>query len=142
MTGLLRPDDLKEISFDAEMKKMEVERGFKKKLEQQQLELREAFMSREIHPEAIERINKAVRTAAQRGQQKLQVLTFPCSFCNDGGRRINNLLPDWPDSLEGFAKKAYEFYEKELRPLGYKLHAEIISFKDGVPGEVGLFLKW
>jgi hypothetical protein len=142
MTGLLRPDDLKEISFDAEMKKMEVERGFKKKLEQQQLELREAFMSREIHPEAIERINKAVRTAAQRGHQKLQVLTFPCSFCNDGGRRINNLLPDWPDSLEGFAKKAYEFYEKELRPLGYRLHAEIISFKDGMPGEVGLFLKW
>ena len=142
MTSLLRPDDLKEISSDAEMKKMEVERASKKKMQQQQLELQEAFMSREIHPEAIDRINKAVRTAAQRGEHKLQALTFPCSFCNDGGRRINNLLPDWPDSLEGFAKKAYEFYVKELRPLGYKLHAEVISFKDGVPGEVGLFLKW
>jgi hypothetical protein len=31
---------------------------------------------------------------------------------------------------------------KELRPLGYKLHAEIISFPGGMPGEVGMFLKW
>jgi hypothetical protein len=26
-------------------------------------------------------------------------------------------------------------------PLGYKLHAEIISFPGGMPGEVALFLK-
>ncbi len=49
-------------------------------------------------------------------------MTFPCSYCNDGGRRINNLLPDWPTSLEGFAKKAYEFYDKELKPLGLQAH--------------------
>jgi hypothetical protein len=52
------------------------------------------------------------------------------------------MLPDWPDSLEGFAKKAYEFYQKELRPLGYKLHAQVIDFPGGMPGEIGLFLKW
>ena len=32
--------------------------------------------------------------------------------------------------------------DKELRPLGYKLYAEIISFPGGMPGDVGLFLKW
>jgi hypothetical protein len=142
MAGLLRPEDLNLISSDAEMQKMEEERQAKRKKEQQQLELREAFSSREIHPEAIDRINQAVSIAAKRGNHQLQVLTFPCSYCNDGGRRINNLDPDWPSSLEGFAKKAYEFFEKELRPLGFKLHAEIISFPDGMPGEVGLFLKW
>ena len=73
---------------------------------------------------------------------RLKVFAFPCSFCNDGGRRINNLLPDWPNSLEGFAKRAYEFYEKELRPHGYKLHAEVISYPGGMPGEIGFFLKW
>jgi hypothetical protein len=52
------------------------------------------------------------------------------------------MLPDWPDSLEGFARRAYDFYMKELRPLGYKLHAQVISFPGGVPGEIGLFLKW
>jgi hypothetical protein len=142
MAGLLRPEDLKQISSDAEIVRMDEERQLKQKKEQQALELREAFMSREIHPEAVERINHAVRIAAQNGQHQLQVVTFPCSFCTDGGRRINIADPEWPSTLTGYAKKAFEFYEKELRPLGFKLHAEIISFPGGMPGEIGLFLKW
>ncbi len=144
MADLLRPQDLKKISTDAEMEKMEEERKLKKQKEQDLSELREAFMSREIQPEAIERINRAVSIAAKDGYHQLQVITFPCSFCSDGGRRINIADPEWPSTLTGFAKKAYDFYVKELRPLEYKLHAEIISFSppDNVPGEVGLFLKW
>ncbi len=90
----------------------------------------------------MDRLNKVIRVAAEQGHKEVRVITFPASFCNDGGRRINNMLPDWPDSLEGFAKKAYEFYQKELRPLGYKLHAQVIDFPGGMPGEIGLFLKW
>ena len=70
------------------------------------------------------------------------MLTFPSSYTNDRGRSINNYDPDWPQSLEGFAKKAYEYYQKDLKPLGYKLHAEIVNFPDGVPGDVALYLKW
>jgi len=142
MTGLLLPNDLKQISSDAEMAKMDEEKRARKKKEEQQLELREAFMSREIHSEAINRINKAVRIAAERGHHQVEVITFPCSFCSDGGRRINIGDPEWPSTLEGFAKRAYDFYAKELRHLGYKLHAEIISFPGGMPGEVGMYLKW
>ena len=142
MVNLLRPQDLQKISSDAEMEEMDKERLIKQKAKQQEAELREAFMSQDVHPEAIERINNAVSNAAKNGFSQLQVVTFPASFCNDGGRRINTLDPDWPASLEGFAKRAFEFYVKELRPLGYKLHAEIISFPGGMPGEVGFFLKW
>jgi hypothetical protein len=142
MTGLLRPRDLKQISSDAEIEKMEEERRLKASKERQVLELREAFMSREVLPEAIERINNAVSLAAKNGHHQLQVVTFPCTFTSDGGRRINIADPEWPDTLEGFAKKAYEFYGRELRPLGYKLHAEIISFPGGMPGDVALILKW
>jgi hypothetical protein len=142
MAGLLRPQDLQQISSDAEMAKMDEERQIKQKKERQQLELREAFMSREVHPEAIDRINNAVSIAAKQGLHQIQVVTFPSSFCTDGGRRINIADPEWPSTLQGFAKDALEFYEKELRPLGYKLHAEIISFPGGMPGDVGLFLKW
>jgi hypothetical protein len=142
MSGLLRPQDLKLIASDAEMAKMEEERQAKRRKEQQQQELREAFMSRDVHAEAVDRINRAVRIAAEQGHHQLQVVTFPSSFCSDGGRRINIADPEWPSTLEGFAKKAYDFYVKELRPLGYKLHAEIISFPGGMPGEVGLYLKW
>jgi hypothetical protein len=139
---LLRPQDLNEIIGDAEMKMMEEERQRRQKREREQRELREAFMSRDIHPEVMDRLNKVIRVAAELGHKEVKVITFPASYCNDGGRRINNMLPDWPDSLEGFAKKAYEFYQKELRPLGYKLHAQVIDFPGGMPGEIALLLKW
>jgi hypothetical protein len=142
MKGLLRPQDLKQISADAEIAKMDAERQDKQVKEKLQQDLRAAFAAREIHPDVINRVNNAVRIAAQRGHHQLEVVTFPCSFCSDGGRRINIADPDWPSTLEGFAKKAYDFFQKELRPLGFKLHAEIISFPGGMPGEVGLFLKW
>ena len=96
MTGLLRPQDLKQIASDAEVAKMDEERRLQKKSEQQKQELREAFMAREVQPEAIERINRAIRIAAEHGQHQLQVLTFPSTFCSDGGRRINIGDPAWP----------------------------------------------
>ena len=139
---LLRPQDLNEIIGDAEMKKMDDERKRKERQEREQRELHEAFMAEDLAPDAVERLNKIVRIAAEQGFKEVQVITFPASFCNDGGRRINNMLPDWPDSLEGFARRAYDFYMKELRPLGYKLHAQVIDFPGGVPGQIGLFLKW
>lgn len=142
MTGLLKPEDLRMITSDAEMEKMDEERRLKEKKDHDALELREAFMSREIHAQAVERINNAVRIAAKNGQTQLQVLTFPSSYCTDGGRRINIADPEWPSTLTGFAKKAYDFYVKELKPLGFKAHAEIISFPGGMPGDVGFFLKW
>lgn len=142
MAELLRPEDLKMISSDAEMEEVERERSLKQKKKQQEQELREAFMSRKVAPEAIDRINNAVRIAAQNGQHHLQVITFPSSYCSDGGRRINIADPEWPSTLTGFARDAYDFYEKELRSLGYKLRAEIISFPGGMPGEVALLLAW
>jgi hypothetical protein len=141
-TTLLRPQDLNEIISDAEMKKMDEERERKERQKRELRELHDAFMARDIHPQVMDRLNKAVRIAAEQGFKEVQVIAFPAKFCNDGGRRINNMLPDWPDSLEGFARRAYDFYMKELRPLGYKLHAQVISFPGGVPGEIGLFLKW
>jgi hypothetical protein len=142
MAGLLRPEDLRMIASDAEIEKADEEKRFKEKKKQQEAELREAFMSRQVAPEAFERINNAVRIAAKNGNHQLQVITFPSSFCSDGARRINIADPEWPSTLTGFAKDAYDFYVKELRPLGYKLHADIISFPGGMPGDVGLFLTW
>jgi len=139
---LLRPQDLKQIASDAEIAKMEEERLLERKKHDQKAALREAFMAREIQPEAIDRINKAVRIAAQQGKHQLEVLTFPSSYCSDGGRRINVADPEWPDTLSGFARKAFEFYAKELRPLGYKLSAEIVTWPDGLPGDVAMYLKW
>jgi hypothetical protein len=142
MSGILSPKELSLISSAADDAKVNEERQEREKKAKQKRELEEAFMSQELHPDVRERINQAVRRAAEQGHHQLQVLTFPASYCNDHGRRINTLDPAWPESLEGFAKRAYDFYMRELKPLGYKLHCEIISFPGGVPGDVGMFLKW
>lgn len=142
MPGLLRPEDLQMIASDAEMEELKRDQKRDQSQKQQQRELREAFMSRKVAPEVVERINEAVRIAARNGHHHLQVITFPANYCDDGGRRINIADPEWPTTLTGFAKDAFEFYDKQLRPLGYKLRAEIISFPGGMPGEVALSLVW
>ena len=142
MADLMRPDDLKKITNDAEMAKAQEYLKKAKREEEEQKSLREAFLDRDLHPEVRDRVNAAIRRAAEQGNQQLQVITFPASYCNDGGRRINNAEPDWPDSLEGFAKRAYAFYVKELQPLGYKLRVEILDYPGGMPGNVGMFLRW
>jgi hypothetical protein len=85
----------------------------KRKKEKHAAELREAFMARDVLPDAADRVNNSVRVAAEQGLHQIEVVTFPVKYCNDGGRSINCFDPDWPKSLEGYAKKAYTFYEKE-----------------------------
>lgn len=142
MADLMRPEDLKKVSSDAEMRKAEEALRHAKKAEDEQKELREMFMAKEPAPNAKERVNNAVRRAAEQGLSEVRVVTFPATYCNDRGRRINNNEPDWPDSLEGYAKKAYEYYDKELRPLGYKLRVEVLDYPGGMPGTIGFSLKW
>ena len=130
MSGLLCPTDLHQITSDAEIAKMEEERRAKESQAKQNLELREAFMSREIHPLAVERINRAVRIAAERGHHQLLVVTFPSSYCSDGGRRINIADPDWPSSLEGFARKAYDFYQRNCALWATSLMQKSSAFRE------------
>jgi hypothetical protein len=99
MTDLMRPEDLKKVTSDAEMKKAAEHLKAAKKQEEEQKALLEMFMAREISPKASERINEAVRRAAEQGLNEFQVITFASTYCNDRGRRINNNEPDWPDSL-------------------------------------------
>jgi hypothetical protein len=137
----MRPDDLNMISNDAEIARAQKYHRRVRKQEEEQAALREAFVGREIGPEACGRVNSAVRRAAEQGSHQVQIITVPASYCNDGGRRINNSEPDWPNSLEGFAKKVYEIYERELKALGYRAHVEIIDYPSGMLGDVGMFLK-
>lgn len=142
MSDMLRPTDLLKIANDAEAAALQKTLDHKHAVEDEQKALREAFMNRELTAHAKERFNSAIRRAAEAGHRELLGLTFPSSYCNDAGRRINNLDADWPISLEGYAKIAYEFYCAELQPLGYKLSARILDYPNGRPGNVGLFLSW
>jgi hypothetical protein len=142
MVDILRPQDLKKISDDLDMAR--AKKAFEKMQiqEREQRELEDIFQHKDVHPEARARVNNAVRRAAEQGLNQIMALSFPASYCNDRGRRINNLEADWPDSLEGFAKKAYNYYVAELKPAGFRLSAQILDYPDGMPGRVGIFLSW
>ena len=83
-----------------------------------------------------------VRKAAQSGETEVLVMRFPGELCSDKGRAINNNDPDWPESLTGRPRQAYELWRDYLRAGGYKLKAMIIEWPAGLPGDVGFFLSW
>jgi len=142
MTQLLNPADLKQIAADLALAEQKAAAAKRLQAEQAEAGVRQAFEAREVAPEAPERINKVIKDAAEQGKHEVLVLRFPSTFCKDGGRCINNFEPDWPKTLSGIAKKAFDYYVKELQPLGYTLRAEIMNFPGGMPGDVGLYLKW
>jgi hypothetical protein len=83
-----------------------------------------------------------LQRAAERGQSEIMIMQFPSKYCSDRGRAINNLEPDWPNTLEGLARRGYEIYQAEFRPKGFKLRAQILDYPGGMLGDVGVFLAW
>jgi len=83
-----------------------------------------------------------IERAAKNGLTEVQVYRFPNSLCTDRGRAINQQEPGWETTLTGIPREIYEFWHRCLRPLGYKLRVQIVDFSGGVPGDVGITLKW
>jgi len=140
--AILRPDDLRKITRNVESAVVAETVASDRKAEQEKKALHEAFMSRDVRSDAVDRVNAVVRRAAEARKSEIELFRFPASFCKDGGRRINNNEPDWPDSLEGFAKRAYDAYVEHYKPLGFRLKAQVMEFPGGKMGDIALFLSW
>ena len=113
-----------------------------KQAEQAHREMREAFMSREVRADGQQRLMTAIKHAIAIGKHEILIVQFPSDLLSDRGRRINNFEPDWAETLEGFAKRAYDFYKQNLEARGYKIRAQVIDYPGGKPGDVGLYLCW
>ena len=83
-----------------------------------------------------------IERAAKNGLTEVQVYRFPNTLCTDRGRAINQQEPGWEATLTGIPREIYEFWRRRLQPLGYKLRVQIVDFSGGVPGDVGITLKW
>ena len=140
--GLITPDELRRLADEKEMEKAREALEKKRKADDERHQFHDAFMSQDIHPEVFERLSRVIKGAAERGEREVLVIRFPSEYCTDGGRAINSFEANWPETLTGFAKRAFEFWQKELQPQGYKVRAQIMDFPGGMPGEVGLFLRW
>lgn len=100
------------------------------------------FMARKIDPAFIGLIMKRIRDAAEAGETEIQVGLFPSAWLTDGGRQINAPEPTWPETLQGFAKEFFDYWDRELKPKEFRLRVEIVTFPNGFPGDVGAFLSW
>jgi len=93
--------------------------------------------------EALKRASAIIERAIKNGLTEVEVFRFPNALCTDCGRAINNNLePGWEDTLTGLPKEMYRFWNEHLRPLGYKARFQIVDFSGGVPGDIGITLKW
>lgn len=92
--------------------------------------------------EALRRVANIIERAASNGLTEVQVYRFPNALCTDHGRAINQQEQGFEKTLTGLPKEMYEFWQRQLRPRGYKIKFQIVDFPDGMPGDVGITLKW
>src|SRR3954466_4205764 len=92
--------------------------------------------------EIIRSLKTKLKSAADSGKTELMVMRFPNVLCSDKGRALNNGEADWPNTLMGRPRQAYELWRDKLQPMQFKLSAMIIEWPRGMPGDIGLFLSW
>jgi hypothetical protein len=83
-----------------------------------------------------------IKRAAANGLTEVFVFRFPNELCSDRGRAINQNEPGWENTLTGLPKELFDFFEKHLKPRGYHLAYQIVDFPGGMPGDIGVTLKW
>ena len=92
--------------------------------------------------EALKRAAEIVQRAVKNGLTEVEVFRFPNALCTDNGRAINMMEPGWENTLTGLPKEMYSFWDRHLRPIGYKIRVQVVDFSGGVPGDIALTLKW
>jgi hypothetical protein len=92
--------------------------------------------------EVMKKAASIIERAANNGLTEVLVYRFPNTLCTDRGRAINQQEAGWEKTLTGIPKEIYEFWDRCLRSLGYKLRVQILDFPGGVPGDIGITLKW
>lgn len=145
--SFMTADELSKYMAQMSMAKMSTELNAMNKADEARKELIRTMQEKvALTPEKVAEIkhNLAVKlkAAAQRGETEVLVMRFPNSLCSDKGRAINNSEPDWPETLTGRPRQAYELWREHLRPANYKLKAMIVEWPGGLPGDVAFFLSW
>jgi len=92
--------------------------------------------------ERMQRAAAIIERAASNGLTEVLIAKFPNDLFTDHGRAINQQEPGWETTLTGLPKELYEFWERQLRQRGYKLRFQIVDWPGGMPGDIGMTLKW
>jgi hypothetical protein len=109
---------------------------------------KQAFIDRISKPsgltddQIIEKASHIVNRAVENGLTSVQVFRFPNHLCTDNGRAIDQAEDGWEKTLTGIPKELWAFYERQLKPRGYRMRYHIVDFPGGMRGDVGVILSW
>jgi len=109
---------------------------------------KKAFMDHLLAPsgltdeQAAQKVSIIIERALANGLTSVQVLRFPNHICTDGGRAINQVEEGWETTLTGLPKEIYDYWKRQLRPLGYHIRYHIIDYPGGMPGDIAITLSW
>jgi hypothetical protein len=109
---------------------------------------KQAFMDRVSKPsglsddQIIEKASHIVNRAVENGLTSVQIFRFPNHLCTDNGRAIDQAEDGWEKTLTGIPKELFDFYERQLKPRGYRIKYHIVDFPGGMRGDVGVILSW
>jgi hypothetical protein len=136
-------DCMKKIAaVEAEEASKEMRRRAQAEAEKKALLDRFAKPSGVSDEERLKRAAAIIKRAVGNGRSEVEVGRFPNQLFTDRGRAINQQEPGWENTLTGLPLELFRFWEQYLKPRGYKLRFEIVTFPGGMPGDVGMTLKW
>src|SRR5258708_3839965 len=145
------PDELLPAAADCRKKMAEAEAAKATEFLRKQAKVeaeKKALLDKLEKPSGVsdeERMKRAatiIRRAVDNGQTEVFVGRFPNNLCTDRGRAINQMEHGWETTLTGLPKELFAFWEKYLKPRGYKIKFQIVDFPNGMPGDVGITITW
>ena len=89
MTDLIKPEELRKATLAKEAERAHQIAEADKRREGERKHLQEAFMNQQIQPDGIAHFRAALLLAAERGDNHLQVFTFPSEPLVHGWRACN-----------------------------------------------------
>jgi hypothetical protein len=92
--------------------------------------------------ERLQRAAAIIQRAVNNGLSEVFVGRFPSGLCTDHGRAINQQEPGWENTLTGLPRELIQFWQKHLKPKGYRLRCQIVDWPGGMPGDIGITLVW
>jgi hypothetical protein len=92
--------------------------------------------------ERLKRAASIIKRAVDNGLTEVEVGRFPNQLCTDRGRAINQQEPGWENTLTGLPLELFQFWQKYLKPRGYRVKFQIVEFPGGMPGDIGVTLSW
>jgi hypothetical protein len=92
--------------------------------------------------ERLKRAAVIIKRAVDNGLTEVFVGRFPNALFTDHGRAINQMEPGWENTMTGLPKELFQFWERHLKPRGYRLRCQIVDWPGGMPGDIGMTLVW